>query len=50
MGVNNNGRPIDTLDDWMRNIEKRLMREERRPTFGLPSTWWVPGWGRTPVR
>lgn len=31
MAVNNNWRPTVTMDDWMRDIEKRLMHEERRP-------------------
>src|SRR5215510_5495337 len=31
MAVQNNWRPTVTMDDWMRNIEKRLMNEERRP-------------------
>lgn len=33
MAVSNNGRQVVTFDDWMRNIERRLMREERRPNY-----------------
>jgi hypothetical protein len=33
MAVNNNWRSTRTMDDWMRDIEKRLMHEERRPAM-----------------
>ena len=32
MGVNNSWRPTVSMNDWMRDIEKRLMHEERRPS------------------
>lgn len=31
MGVSNSWRSSINMDDWMRNMEKRLMHEERRP-------------------
>lgn len=45
MGVMNNGRPVVDLDDWMRNVEKRLMREERRPSFRSAADLVGPGIG-----
>lgn len=43
MGVNNSWRSTITMDDWMRDIEKRLMHEERRPV--VAPAWDVVGPG-----
>jgi hypothetical protein len=45
MAVNNAGRQVASMDDWMRNIEKRLMREERRPQVRDASDLVGPGVG-----
>jgi hypothetical protein len=46
MAVNNSWRQIRTMDDWMRDMEKRLIHEERRP---IPrSAYEVVGRGFTP--
>lgn len=45
MAVNNSGRmPVD-FSDWMRDMEKRLMREERRPSGRSVGEVLGPGFG-----
>lgn len=43
MAVNNSWRQPQNMNDWMRDIEKRLMHEERRPTPPFPSAVVGPG-------
>lgn len=45
MAVNNGGRIPITFNDWMRDIEKRLIREERRPQVPHPVDVVGPGVG-----
>lgn len=45
MAVVNNWRYVETFDDWMRMIEKRLMHEERRPSVTTASDIMGPGLG-----
>ncbi len=43
MAVNNNWRQPQNMSDWMRDIEKRLMHEERRPIPPSPTSVVGPG-------
>lgn len=43
MGGQNNGRQSITMDDWMRDVEKRTMHEERRPQIRTASDLLGPG-------
>lgn len=50
MGGQNAGRTNITLDDWMRDVEKRTMHEERRPQIRSAADLLGPGIGPTSVQ
>lgn len=50
MGGTNNGRISITMDDWMRDMEKRVLHEERRPLVRSASDLLGPGLAPTAVQ